>query len=348
MGREADRSILWTKLVPPRLPVGFVPRPRLNELLDRGAQGTLTLVSASPGTGKSALLSAWAADPDHGLDVAWLSLDRDDNWAPRFWAGVERSLTGRARAKTSGDPVGRIVDLVTSRGAPVALVLDDFHELESRSVLTAVQTLLDRAPPHLHVVLSTRADPRLRLHRLRLAGALAEVRAADLALTFDECRLLLGAAADRLTDEDVETLRARTEGWAAGIRLASLSLERTADPARFVHRFAGDDRAVADYLLGEILERQPSTRQTFLLRTSVPDVLTPELADELTGKRGAGAELAPPRGGQLPDLERRRSRDRVPLQRPPPRVPAHRAAAPAAGGGAPAPCPERPLALVAR
>ncbi len=292
MPREgrAARSILSTKLVPPRLPAGFVPRPRLIALLDRGCLGTLTLVSASPGTGKSALLAAWAAEEERKPDVAWLSLDRDDNWAPRFWAGVERALTGRARSRAaSSEPVGRIVDHVTRRSSPVALVLDDFQELESRSVLGAVQSLVDRAPPQLHIVLSTRADPRLRLHRLRLAGALTEIRAADLALTFEECRALLGPVADRLTDEDVETLRRRTEGWAAGIRLAALSLERANDPARFVHRFAGDDRAVSDYLLGEILERQPAARQTFLLRTSVPDLLTADLADELTGSRGAGA-----------------------------------------------------------
>ena len=290
--RSGGRSVLWTKLVAPRLPAGFVPRPRLDRVLDRGAEGALTLVSASPGTGKSALLSSWAASQGDVLEVAWLSLDRDDNWAPRFWAGVERALTGRARVKPTGDPVRRIVDLVTRRDIPVALILDDFQELESRSVLSAVQTLIDRAPPHLHVVLSTRADPRLRLHRLRLAGALTEIRAADLALTLDECCALLGPVADRLTTEEVETLRTRTEGWAAGMRLAALSLERTRDPARFVHRFAGDDRAVSDYLLGEILERQPPDRQTFLLRTSVPDVLTAELADELTGSRSAGAELA--------------------------------------------------------
>ena len=180
---------------------------------------------------------------------------------------------------------------MTRRDLPVALVLDDFQELESRSVLTAVQTLIDRAPPHLHIVLSTRADPRLRLHRLRLAGALTEIRAADLALTHDECHALLGATAARLTAEEIETLRARTEGWAAGVRLAALSLERTHDPARFVRRFAGDDRAVSDYLLGEVLERQTSARQTFLLRTSIPDVLTAELAGELTGSRTAEAEL---------------------------------------------------------
>ncbi len=268
-----------------------MPRPRLHALLDRGVDGPLTLVSASPGTGKTALLASWAASPGSDLDVGWLSLDRDDNWAPRFWAGVERALTGRARVRPAGEPVRRIVDLVTRRDRPVALVLDDFQELESRSVLTAVQTLIDRAPPQLHVVLSTRADPRLRLHRLRLAGALTQVRAADLALTHEETRALLGPVAGGLTSEEVETLRTRTEGWAAGIRLAALSLERADDPGRFVRRFAGDDRAVADYLLGEVLERQTPDRQRFLLRTSVPDVLTAELAEELTGSRSAAADL---------------------------------------------------------
>ena len=193
----------------------------------------------------------------------------------------------------SGDPVGRVVDLVTRRQAPVALVLDDFQELESSTVRAAVQSLLDRAPPQLRIVLSTRTDPRLRLHRLRLAGALTEIRAADLACTSEECRALLGAVADLLSERGRrEAAGPRTEGWAAGIRLAALSLARTRDPARFVRRFAGDDRAVSDYLLTEILERQPPARQQFLLRTSVPDTLTADLAGELAGTTSAGAEFA--------------------------------------------------------
>jgi LuxR family transcriptional regulator, maltose regulon positive regulatory protein len=261
-------------------------------VLARGLDGPVTILSAHPGTGKSVLLASWARDEERGLDVAWVSLDREDNWSPRFWLAVERALRGGRRGRRSAGPVSRIVDLVTDRESPVALVLDDFHELESRSVLKDVQTLIDRAPPQLRIVLSTRVDPRLRLNRLRLAGGLTEIRCADLAFTHDECRALLGATADRLADDEVEALRARTEGWAAGMRLAALSLERTHDHARFVRRFAGDDRAVAAYLLGEILERQPQPLQEFLLRTSIPDVLTAELADELTGQSSGGFQLA--------------------------------------------------------
>jgi LuxR family maltose regulon positive regulatory protein len=290
--RRSRLSVLSTKLVPPGLPAGYVPRPRLDELLRRALEGPVTLVSAHPGTGKSVLLESWARDPERGVEVAWVGLDRDDNWAQRFWLTVERALGGGRRAGGSTGPVERIVDRVAARNEPIVLVLDDFHELESRTVLKGVQTLVDRAPPQLRIVLSTRVDPRLRLNRLRLSGGLAEIRAADLAFTLDECRTLLGAAAEGLGDDDVETLWARTEGWAAGIRLAALSLERTRDPGRFVRRFAGDDRAVAAYLLGEIFERQAPAQQEFLLRTSIPDALTPELADELTGRSNGGSQLA--------------------------------------------------------
>ena len=174
---------------------------------------------------------------------------------------------------------------------PAVLVLDDFHEIESPIVRRELQTLLDRAPSGLRVVISTRADPRLRLQRLRLTDDLTEIRAADLALSLDECSEALAPFAADLAEADVEALCARTEGWAAGIRLAALSLATESDRAGFLRRFAGDDRAVADYLLNEILERQPDDRREFLLRTSVPDTITAELADALTGRRDGGRVL---------------------------------------------------------
>ncbi|HET9507774.1 MAG TPA: LuxR C-terminal-related transcriptional regulator [Gaiellaceae bacterium] len=284
------------KLLPPALPARLVDRPRLHELLERGTAGLVTLVSAHAGTGKTVLLSSWAAAAE-GRAIAWLGLDRDDNWSPRFWLGVERALARvgaldgvrRERADTgSGTSIAERLD---GRVDPVVLVLDDFHELESPIVRRELQAVLDRAPSGLRLVISTRADPRLRLQRLRLTDDLTEIRAADLALTLDECSAALAPFAADLTDGDVAALCARTEGWAAGIRLAALSLASEPDRPGFLRRFAGDDRAVADYLLNEILDRQPDRLREFLLRTSVPDTITAELADVLTGRRDGGRVL---------------------------------------------------------
>ncbi|MDF2751293.1 MAG: ATP-dependent transcriptional regulator, MalT-like, LuxR family, partial [Gaiellaceae bacterium] len=284
------------KLVPPAPPTRLVHRRRLHDLLERGTAGLVTLVSAHAGTGKTVLLSSWAAAAEPGR-IAWLGLDRDDNWSPRFWLGVERALAG---AGALDDPVPesadagsvlRIAERLDRRAQPVVLVLEDFQEIESPIVRRELQALLERAPSGLRLVLSTRADPRLRLQRLRLADDLTEIRAADLALTLDECREALAPFAADLADGDVEALWARTEGWAAGIRLAALSLASEPDRAGFLRRFAGDDRAVADYLLNEILERQPDRLREFLLRTSVPDTIDAELADVLTGRRDGGRVL---------------------------------------------------------
>jgi LuxR family maltose regulon positive regulatory protein len=285
------------KLHPPASPARLVDRPRLHDLVDRGTTGLVTLVSAHAGSGKTVLLSSWAEAAEPGC-VAWLGLDRDDNWSPRFWLGVERAL---ARSGAIGDSpaeggearVGaRIADALVDRDEPVVLVLDDFHEIESPIVQRELQALIDCSPRALRLVISTRADPQLRLQRLRLTDDLTEIRAAELAFTSNECGEALEPFAADLTGADVEALRDRTEGWAAGIRLAALSLASEPDRAGFLRRFAGDDRAVADYLLNEILDRQPDRLREFLLRTSVPDTISAELADALTGRRDGGRVLA--------------------------------------------------------
>ena len=185
----------------------------------------------------------------------------------------------------------RIVDRLPPRRS-VILVLDDLHEIENPVVLKELGSLISHAPKQLRLVVATRADPPLRIQRQRVAGQLAELRARDLAFTSAECRDLLGPLADLLDDEDVDTLCARTEGWAAGIRLASLSLEGEEDKRGFVHRFAGDERAVSDYLLNEIFDRLPESRRRFMLRTAVPKRLTPELSVELSGDPHAARVLS--------------------------------------------------------
>jgi LuxR family transcriptional regulator, maltose regulon positive regulatory protein len=286
---RAPKAILSTKLTAPALPKGYVARQRLVDLVMKGVAGPVTLVSAHAGTGKSVLLASWALGRNN---VAWLTLDRDDNWSPQLWLGMELALerigvlAGESKVE---DPVVRIAERLGEREAPVVLVLDDLQELESPIVMRELENLLSHAPPTIRFVVSTRADPLLGLHRLRLTGDLTEIRAADLAFTRDECAGLLRDAG--LGSDQIDVLHARTEGWAAGLRLAAISLEREPDPGRFIERFAGDERAVADYLLREILERQPDRRREFLLRTCVADSLTDDLAQLLSGHPGAGRIL---------------------------------------------------------
>jgi LuxR family transcriptional regulator, maltose regulon positive regulatory protein len=288
--RRALKSILASKLTPPKLPQGYVPRARLEKLLTTGVERPVTLVSAHAGTGKSVLLASWARTRD---DVAWLTLDRDDNWSPQFWGGMELALEriGALRQGSKADhPFVRLTERLDGRTEPVVLVLTDVHELESPIVLRELEALLANPPRPLHLVVSTRADPHLGLHRQRLNGDLAEIRAADLAFTLEECGELL--AAQDLSPEQIELLHSRTEGWAAGLRLAALSLERQVDPSSFIEHFAGDERAVSDYLLREILERQTDRRREFLLRTCIAESLTDDLAQLLSGHPGAGRILA--------------------------------------------------------
>jgi LuxR family transcriptional regulator, maltose regulon positive regulatory protein len=287
--RRAPKAILSTKLSAPALPKGYVPRPRLIELVNKGIEGPVTLLSAHAGTGKSVLIASWARDRD---DVAWLTLDRDDNWSPQLWLGMELALErcGALDGDSSADdPVVRLAERLGERTTPIVLVLDDVQELESPIVLRELETLLGHAPSSIRFVVATRADPLLGFHRMRLNGGLTEIRAADLAFTRDECAELLEGAG--LGSDQIDVLHARAEGWAAGLRLAAISLEREPDPGPFIERFAGDERAVADYLLREILERQTPRRREFLLRTCVADSLTDDLAQLLSGHPGAGRIL---------------------------------------------------------
>ena len=183
--------------------------------------------------------------------------------------------------------IDRVLSELTDAGGDITLVIDDLHELNCPDALAQLTNLLTNLPPRVHAVLATRRDLRLHLHRLRLAGELAEIRAADLRFTERETRELLDAARITLSDSGVALLHERTEGWAAGLRLAALSLAGHPDPERFVAEFSGSDRTVAEYLIAELLERQPDDVQQLLLRTSLLDQVNGELADVLTGRTGS-------------------------------------------------------------
>jgi LuxR family maltose regulon positive regulatory protein len=304
---DTGLDLVATKLTPPRTSLRQVPRPRLFDLLDAGTQQLLTLVSAPAGAGKTTMLASWSSSPQPPGPVAWLSLDAGDNEAGRLWAyavaalcqsgAVPRDSMLRGLAALP-DSEERSLPLLVSGLAqlptPVVLVLDDLQDITEPALFEGLEFLVRHAPPQLRLVLAARADPPLPLQRLRLSGQLVQVRAADLAFTVAEAAELLTGSEGQppLSDDDLALLHARTEGWAAGLRLAALSLKGQSDPHRFVAEFAGDDKSVADYLTREVLDRQPEEVRSFLLRTCVVDELNGNLADALTGGEGGESMLA--------------------------------------------------------
>jgi LuxR family transcriptional regulator, maltose regulon positive regulatory protein len=299
-------ELLATKLVAPLPRWRPVARPRLLGLLEAGTSGPLTVLAAPPGAGKTILLASWMADGRPPGPVAWVTVDRGDDDPARFWSHVVAALRSSGAAPPDGLLAGLgppspdalqeflavLVNGIAELAEPVVLVLDDLHEATGPAVAAGLRFLLKQAPAQLRLVVATRADPPLPLHRLRVAGQLVEIRAAELAFTPAEAVELLAGMGVELPDGELLTLWRRTEGWVAGLRLAALSLRNHPDPARFVAEFAGDDHAVAGYLLEEVLARQPSEIQEFLLRTCVTDRLCGGLADALTGRTDGKRTLA--------------------------------------------------------
>ena len=278
---------------------GLLDREDLLQLLDRAVTKRVTVISAPPGSGKTSLLRAWADRSTDLRRVAFVSVDRDQQDAQRFWCAVLDAIRSPARsidpetppaatAALDGDQVvDRVLSEVAEQVEPVVLIIDDLHELRSADALTQLEHLLAILPSSARVVLSSRRDPPIRLHQLRLADEVAEIRAGDLRFTERETRELLAASGISLSDAGVAALYQRTEGWAAGLRLAVISLSGHPDPERFVAEFSGTDRAIGEYLMAEMLERQPSEVQSMLLRTSLVDRMNGELADLLAGRSGS-------------------------------------------------------------
>ncbi len=271
-------------------------RPALWERLGEAAR--VTVVSAPPGSGKTVLLRSWIGAAALAERAAWVPVGRDERDPQRLWLAVldalRRTVPGPAlvRPLTAAPDLDgwAIVERLLTDLAPLRdqlwLVIDDLHELDSDQVLRQLELLVMRAPAELRFVLATRHDVRLGLHRLRLEGELTEIREPDLRFTAGEARELFDAAGVQLPEPAVAVLHERTEGWAAGLRLAALSLAGHPDPARFAEEFSGTERTVAEYLLAEVLDRQPAAVRRLLLRTSVLGRVNGELADLLTGDEG--------------------------------------------------------------
>jgi len=259
----------------------------------------VTIISAPAGSGKTSLLRAWASRPGQPHRLALVQVQRDQQDAHQFWLALLGAVRHATGANSGAEPpaaapdfdapamADRVLSELADASGGVTLVIDDLHELTSPDAPAQLTRLLTNLPPQTHAILTTRHDVWLRLHRLRLAGELAEIRAADLRFSERETRELLDASGIALSDSGAALLRQRTEGWAAGLRLAALSLADHPDPERFVAEFSGSDRTVAEYLIAEMLERQPDDVQDLLLRTSVLDRVNGELADLLTGRAGS-------------------------------------------------------------
>jgi LuxR family transcriptional regulator, maltose regulon positive regulatory protein len=281
--------------VAPRL----IDRGDLVAALDRAAASKVTIISAPAGSGKTSLLRAWAGRPGQPHRLALVQVQRDQHDAQQFWLALLDAIRHATGANGGAElPAATpdfnapamvdqvLLELADAHGG-VTLVVDDLHELHSPEAPAQLTRLLTSLPPSVHAILTTRHDMRLRLHRLRLAGELTEIRAADLRFSERETRELLDASGIALSDTGAALLHQRTEGWAAGLRLAVLSLAGHPDPERFVAEFSGSDRTVAEYLIAEMLDRQPPDVQDLLLRTSLLDRVNGELADLLTGRPGS-------------------------------------------------------------
>ena len=292
-----DVSLLKTKLdIPPCRPER-VPRPRLMEQLDVGLGHKITLISAPAGFGKTTLLSEWAVERRPRMRIAWISLDKGDNDPLRFWcyvisaletihAGVGTAVLATLQTLRPLDEMllADLINEVAEIPEPAALVLDDYHAITNPRVNDALAVFVERLPPQMHLVVSTRADPPWPLARWRARNDVIELRTDDLRFTPSE---VAGFLADvmglDLSPDDIALLGARTEGWIAGLQLAALSMQGR-DAGSFVRAFSGGHRFILDYLVQEVLDRQSDDIQEFLLQTSVLERVTASLCDALTGR----------------------------------------------------------------
>jgi LuxR family maltose regulon positive regulatory protein len=296
--------VLATKLfIPPPRPRA-VARAGLIARLNEGLHRRLTLISAPAGFGKTSLASAWVRGC--GRPAAWLSLDNGDNDPTRFLTYLVAALQTIAPTMGAGvagllqspqpPPVEALLPMLLNELAtmaqPAVLVLDDYHLLDARPIDAALTVLLEHLPPQLHLVIATREDPPLPLARLRASGQLTELRASDLRFTASEAAAFLTEVMGfKLSAEDIATLGTRTEGWIAGLQLAALSMQGHQDVPAFIRAFAGDHGYIVDYLVEEVLQRQPEQVRSFLLQTAILDRLSGSLCDAVTGQQGGSRRL---------------------------------------------------------
>jgi len=296
--KQGDFPFLATKVSIPLLRSSLVPRPRLIQCLKAGIERKLVLVSAPAGFGKTTLLSDWAHQSN--MPVTWFSIDSSDNNPLQFYSYVIASLQkvdknmGKAALSMLQSPQpppleSSLITLINSIAPDLhhmALVLDDYHLVDSAKIHESLAFLIDHLPAQMHIIMATRADPLLPLARLRARNQLIEIRAAELSFTKEEIeeffngKLKLG-----LSSDEIGMLASRTEGWISGLQLAAHSLRERSDKSVFIKEFKGDNRHVVDYLVEEVLNRQPAPIQNFLMQTSILSRLSAGLCEAITKQR---------------------------------------------------------------
>jgi LuxR family transcriptional regulator, maltose regulon positive regulatory protein len=292
---RARDPILQSKITVPGLPHWVVPRPRLEKQIAHGTQGALTSVTGPPGAGKTLTVASWAAGHNPG-PVAWLTLDEFDNNPEAFWSYVVAALrqagisVGRASSTLAhGEMAGhrfllQLASALARQDPAVTLVLDDFHLVTDGAVLAGLAYVLKNARSGLRLVVASRIEPPLPLHQYRLTGDLAEIRADDLAFTIPEAAALMTQHHVTLPAAALAFLTERDEGWAAGLRMAAMSMADHPDPEQFVKNLIAEDSAVAGYLVEEVLNAQPAEVRDLLLHTSVLDQVNADVASALVGR----------------------------------------------------------------
>jgi len=312
-GSGGGPELLAAKLRIPQLGLPMLRRRRVMDLIDQAAGHRLTVVSGPAGAGKTVACRAWASAPRPGHRVAWLTLDGEDRDPARFWAYVQAALTpvmpgGSVVPAVAGEAAGafalRLAEAAQLLTEPVTLVLDDVHELTGGPVVEGLDQLIRHAPPTLRLILSGRCPPPLQLARLRLSGDVADVTPADLACRTEEADAYFAMLGLDVQPHVRDEVLRRTEGWMAGLRLAAMTAagqqqESAAGgpipgdtvPGGTVTGISGDEPLVTDYLSDEVLGRQPPETRMFMLRTSVTDRISGDLADALTGQPGGARTL---------------------------------------------------------
>jgi LuxR family maltose regulon positive regulatory protein len=310
-------ALLQTKLYVPRPKPRLVSRPRLLGKLDLLLERKLALISAPAGFGKTALLSEWIEHQGNELvpmQVAWLSLDSNDNDPARFLTyfvaaiqEVDANLGAEVLPILQAFQISSMKQIwemlatqIASLTSPLVLVLDDYHVIEAPTIHEGISFMLEQMPARMHLVISTRADPPLPLSRLRVRGELVELRVSELRFSSREIADFLDLwIGKKLSSTDQKELEARTEGWIAGLQLAALAMQGLADQApdnedslsAFVHRLSGSTRFIMDYLVEEVLQRLPEDSRSFLLRTSILERLTAPLCDAVTDRQDSQSIL---------------------------------------------------------